>query len=63
MRTDMDPADLILSTTELGAAYLGGTSLAALARAGRVTEHRTGALGAASRAMAGVVEPWCPFVF
>ena len=58
-----DRADLTLSTTELGAAYLGGTTLAALAGAGRVVEHRTGALAAASRALAGVVEPWCPFIF
>ncbi|GIF00388.1 GNAT family N-acetyltransferase [Paractinoplanes rishiriensis] len=31
-----DPADLACGITELGAAYLGGTSLAALAAAGRV---------------------------
>lgn len=31
-----DPADLACSITELGAVYLGGTSLAALAAAGRV---------------------------
>jgi predicted acetyltransferase len=34
-RTD-EPADLACSITDLGAAYLGGTSLAALAAAGRV---------------------------
>ena len=33
-----DPADLACSVTELGAAYLGGTSLAALAAAGRVRQ-------------------------
>ncbi len=31
-----DSADVSLSSTELGAAYLGGTSLGTLARAGRV---------------------------
>jgi predicted acetyltransferase len=35
VRTD-DPADVACSITELGAVYLGGTSLAALAAAGRV---------------------------
>ncbi|GAA4598841.1 putative acetyltransferase [Actinoplanes octamycinicus] len=33
-----DPADLACSVTDLGAAYLGGTSLAALAAAGRVRQ-------------------------
>ncbi|HET6855736.1 MAG TPA: GNAT family N-acetyltransferase, partial [Streptomyces sp.] len=42
-RTD-DPADLALSVRELGAAYLGGTSLSSLAAAGRVAERRHGAL-------------------
>jgi predicted acetyltransferase len=37
VRTE-DPADFALSITDLGAAYLGGTSLAALAGAGRVRQ-------------------------
>ena len=41
------------SDAELGAAYLGGTTLAALARAGRVRELRPGALATASRAFRG----------
>jgi predicted acetyltransferase len=61
-RTDAD-ADLVLSATELGAAHLGGTTLAALARAGRVREVRPGALAEASRAWRADVAPWCPFVF
>lgn len=40
--------DLSVDVRDLGAAYLGGTSLATLAAAGRVTEHRPGTLGAAS---------------
>ncbi|MGA8113882.1 MAG: GNAT family N-acetyltransferase [Actinocatenispora sp.] len=48
-RTDA-PADLSLGTAELGAAYLGGTTLAALAAAGRVSEQRPGALAATSTA-------------
>lgn len=48
-RTDAD-ADLALDIRTLGAAYLGGSSLLTLAGAGRVTEHRRGALGEASAA-------------
>jgi predicted acetyltransferase len=48
-RTDA-PADLSCAVTDLGAVYLGGPSWAALAAAGRVQEHRPGALAAASAA-------------
>jgi len=58
-----DPADLALSSTELGAAYLGGPTLVGMAAAGLVTELRAGALAAASRAFAGDRLPWCPEVF
>jgi predicted acetyltransferase len=57
------PAGLELGATELGAAYLGGTTLDQLARAGRVTELRDGALATASRAFQGDREPWCPEIF
>jgi predicted acetyltransferase len=60
--TTADP-DLSCDITDLGAAYLGGTRLAALAAAGRVREHRAGAVVAASRAFAGDTEPFCPEVF
>jgi predicted acetyltransferase len=49
VRTDV-PADLACDVTDLGAAYLGGTSLSALAAAGRVRELRPGALAAANTA-------------
>jgi predicted acetyltransferase len=58
-----DAADLAVSTADLGAAYLGGTRLAALALAGRVGELRPGALAVANRAFAADHEPWCPEVF
>jgi predicted acetyltransferase len=45
-----DPADLSCSVLELGVAYLGGVSLAALAAAGRVRESTPGAINAASTA-------------
>ncbi|MEV7089619.1 GNAT family N-acetyltransferase [Streptomyces sp. NPDC093085] len=58
-----DAAELSLSVNELGAAYLGGTSLAALARAGRVREVRAGALEAASLAFGSDIAPWLPHGF
>jgi predicted acetyltransferase len=58
-----DPADLALSATELGAAYLGGTSLGALWAAGRVRELRPGAVRAAATAFAEPRAPYCPEIF
>jgi predicted acetyltransferase len=60
-----DAADLTLSVTDLGGAYLGGTSLGELAAAGRV-QVRAGAselLPAVSAAFSTSPAPWCPFVF
>ena len=48
-RTD-GPADLACTVLDLGAAYLGGTTLASLAAAGRVRELTAGAVNAASTA-------------
>lgn len=56
-------ADLALSVRELGAAYLGGFRLGALAGAGRVREERAGALAAASAAFGSDVQPWLPHGF
>jgi predicted acetyltransferase len=59
-----DATDLALTSTELGAAYLGGTSLAVLAAAGRVQELRPGSLARASVAFGtGGRAPYCPQVF
>jgi predicted acetyltransferase len=57
------PADLGLDVTELGAAYLGGTRLGALADAGLVAELRPGAVRQLSAAMSWDPAPWCPLVF
>ena len=57
------PADLALDVTELGAAYLGGTRLGALAGSGLVTELRPGAVRQLSTAMSWQPAPWCPMVF
>ncbi|KOG41977.1 GNAT family N-acetyltransferase [Streptomyces decoyicus] len=54
------PADLQLTATELGAAFLGGTTLASLAAAGRVSELQPGALARASSAFRGDREPFYP---
>lgn len=62
VRTD-DAADLALSVKELGAAYLGGTALSALAGAGLVQELRPGALAEASLAFGSDVAPWLPHGF
>ncbi len=56
-------ADLAMDVTELGAAYLGGTRLGALAGAGLVAELRPGAVRQLSAAMSWDPAPWCPQVF
>jgi len=56
------PADLALDVTELGAAYLGGTRLGALAGAGLV-EGQPGALRQLSAGLSWDPAPWCPRVF
>lgn len=61
-RTD-DAPDLALDVTDVGAAFLGGTTLHDLALAGRVSELRAGALAEASTAFAHHPAPWCPAVF
>jgi len=59
VRADDATADLTLSATELGAAYLGGTRLAALAAARRVDEHTAGALATADLMFSSARAPWC----
>jgi predicted acetyltransferase len=58
-----EAADLVLSVRELGAAYLGGVSLAALAGAGLVREVRHGALAEAAAGFGSAVAPWLPHGF
>ncbi|MBV8932266.1 MAG: GNAT family N-acetyltransferase [Kutzneria sp.] len=61
-RTTAEP-DLALTASELGAIYLGGTTVGMLADAHRIRELRPGAVLAASRAFAGDHQPHCPEVF
>ncbi|MGY1705334.1 GNAT family N-acetyltransferase [Geodermatophilus sp. SYSU D00697] len=60
--TDSDP-DLVVDVEALAAAYLGGTSLATLQAAGRVTEVSPGAVTLAATAFRWPVSPWCPDEF
>ena len=55
--------DLAMNVLDLGAVYLGGTSLVALARAGLVTERTTGAAAATSAAFGWSQPPFCPDFF
>jgi predicted acetyltransferase len=57
------PADLRLDVRELGAAYLGGRSLAAQGRAGLVVEETAGALQSAAAAFLWPVAPVCTYVW
>jgi predicted acetyltransferase len=56
-------ADVLLPVQTLGAAYLGGTRLGSLARAGLATEIRPGAMAELSTAMSWDPPPWCPMIF
>ncbi|WP_019067342.1 GNAT family N-acetyltransferase [Streptomyces hokutonensis] len=55
-----DPADLQLTASELGAAFLGGTTFASLASAGLVRELRSGTLTRTTRAFRADREPFYP---
>ncbi|MPV38309.1 GNAT family N-acetyltransferase [Georgenia subflava] len=52
-----DAADLVLDVADLASAYLGGTSLAALAAAGRVEERTPGRLAPTATAFGWPVAP------
>ncbi|WP_019930619.1 GNAT family N-acetyltransferase [Nocardia sp. BMG111209] len=53
-----DPADLSLDVAALAAVYLGGTAWRQLALAGRVHEHRPGAVDAADTLFATGIQPF-----
>jgi predicted acetyltransferase len=56
-------ADIALNIADLGAAYLGGTTLSVLAASGRVEEIRPGALRLADAMFASDMNPWCAHHF
>jgi hypothetical protein len=53
------PADLTVTAAQLGAAYLGGTSLAGFALTEGLSEQRRGALDAAATAFSAPLAPCC----
>jgi predicted acetyltransferase len=57
------PADVAMDVRELGAAYLGGRSFAALARAGLVAEQGAGALQGVAAAFRWPLAPVCSWIF
>jgi predicted acetyltransferase len=61
-RSDGEP-DLVCTASDVGAAYLGGTSFGQLHRAGRVEERSPGALAKADAMFGWDPAPWCPYVF
>lgn len=58
-----DPADLVLDTTDLAAAYLGTFSFAELARANRTQEGTPGGRRRADSLFRVDVNPWCSTPF
>ena len=60
-RSDDEPT-LRLSMEDLGAVYLGGTTLSTLAEAGRVKAADEKTLEDASMAFGWRIAPWCPVV-
>ena len=60
--TDREP-DVVCGVSDLGAAFLGGTSFRRLHRAGLVEERTEGALTRADALFSWDPAPWCPYVF
>jgi predicted acetyltransferase len=52
--------DLVLTASELAAAYLGGVRFSTLAGAGRIEERTHGALERADSMFSYHLKPWCP---
>jgi len=61
-RTDVQP-DLVLDTSDLAAAYLGGTRPTVLAAAGRIEERTEGAIRRLDALLASEHTPWCVSMF
>src|SRR5918994_834932 len=62
VQTD-EEADLLLTTNELAAVYLGGSTFSQLHRAGRVSEERAGAIGTADAMFTWDPPPWAMLHF
>jgi predicted acetyltransferase len=55
--------DLEISAADLASVYLGGNRPSMLWQAGRITEHRSGAVADANAMFASEMVPWCPTHF
>ena len=55
--------DLSMNSRDLSAAFLGGAEFGPMAHAGRIEEHRTGALALADTMFATSQAPWAPHYF
>jgi predicted acetyltransferase len=62
-RATTETADLTVTVSALSAAYLGGFTVARLAAAGEVDEHRAGAIAEASALLATARAPWNAMTF
>ncbi|GAC1480934.1 MAG: GNAT family N-acetyltransferase [Candidatus Dormibacteria bacterium] len=62
-RTHQGEPDLALDVADLAAVYLNGTRFRTLALAGRIEEHRPGALARAEAMFMTDRAPWCPSHF
>jgi predicted acetyltransferase len=58
-----EPAGIACTASDLGAAYLGGTSFRQLHRAGRIEELAEGALSKADALFGWDPAPWSPYAF
>lgn len=63
LTTATDEPDLRLDTSDLATVYLGAFRFADLARSGRVTECRPGAVAGADRLFATTAPAWCSMIF
>lgn len=61
-RADAAP-DVSCGIADLGAAFFGGVTFSALARAGRVREERAGGLVRADTLFSSGAQPWCATLF
>ncbi len=55
--------DISISSSEIGATYLGGVRLVDLAKAGRATEHKSGSIRLFDRMFLADRAPWCAHHF
>jgi predicted acetyltransferase len=55
--------DVTVNVSDLGTLYLGGTSATALAKVGRIDEHRVGSVATLDAVLHSPTPPWCSTMF